>query len=127
MGCQWERAYTIVKENLEELAENGVVTATSAAPAAAGCVSNNENPRVSSNHILEMNGLYLVPYRTSTKFHGRSSEIKWIKIFFSTRPNSQTLQQRLVLQGFAGIGKTGIAVPDGQGRRSLLGHGEIQG
>src|SRR3989442_1108780 len=65
---------------------------------------------MSSNHIPEMSGLYLVPYRTNTKFHGRSSEIKWIENFFSARPNSQTPQQRLVLQGFAGIGKTSIAV-----------------
>jgi len=57
-----------------------------------------------------MKGLYLVPYRTNTKFHGRSSEINWIQNFFSTRPNSQTLQQRLVLQGLVGIGKTSIAV-----------------
>jgi hypothetical protein len=69
--------------------------------------------RASANKwIVDVNvpGLYHVPYRTNTKFHGRPSEIERVWQAFPEVPSSQRRSRKLVLYGFPGIGKTSIAV-----------------
>ncbi|KAJ9157629.1 hypothetical protein NKR23_g352 [Pleurostoma richardsiae] len=89
------RAFSMVKDAIEEMAENAIASAPAApAPAPAALTQ-----------------VTLVPYLENTKFQGREREISRVHQYFMPQPGQPSgRQRRLILQGFAGIGKTSIAL-----------------